>query len=266
MQKNGKKTDSESSFFKDKVIIITGGSSGIGYMAAKLLLAEGARVIVASREGEHLQQAGRTLPGAIIIATDTSNEVSVRAMIEAVYARFARIDILVNNAGRAYGGLLEQLEVEQVDYLFRLHVLGPVASMQAVIPIMRKQGSGRIVNVSSPLAKRTIPGLAAYSLTKAALDRMTLISRKELKDDSIVVSIFYPYITATDIIKKGLDGLKASKDSFDWSHQQTNLPAPDSVKFAASRLVDALQSKKKTSNARSMSYIILGIIKNKLKF
>ena len=100
--------------------------------------------------------------------------------------------------GKAMMPQSRKSDVEVFHCIFDLDVLGPVVAMQQVIPIMRKQGGGVIVNISSGLALMYLPGMSVYSSLKRALSHMSLTAREELKDDKIVVSVMYPYITATD--------------------------------------------------------------------
>lgn len=243
----------------DKVIIITGGSSGIGLAAAKMLEAEGAKIAIAAPT-THLQSAKALVPSAFAVETDMTDYDSVKNMIDSVYAHFGQLDILVNNAGRGYEGPLELIDVTKLDHLFKLHVSGPLLAMQCVIPIMRKQGAGKIVNVCTPTAKMPIPGLGAYSTTKAALRYMTLVARKELAKDNISVSLFYPFITSSGFGDRVFE-TKAGKVM---QAKAKSMPDPDTVDFTAGKLVAALKSNKKEFESRSDAHFLIGLIKKKL--
>lgn len=245
---------------KDKVIIITGGSSGIGLEAAKQLAQQGARVVIAA-PANHLKEAAANIPAALAIETDMTDKASVRNMVAETYKKLGRIDILVNNAGRGYEGPLELIEADKFLYLFRLHVTGPLVAMQSVLPIMRKQGSGRIVNVSTPTAKMPMPDLGAYSTTKAALRYMSLVARKEFKKDGIVVSVFYPFITASGF-GKNVFVTSAGKVM---QQKAANMPDPDTPTFTASRMVAAIKSNKAEFEARSDFHFLVGLVKKKLQ-
>jgi NAD(P)-dependent dehydrogenase (short-subunit alcohol dehydrogenase family) len=243
-----------------KVTIITGGSSGIGLAAAKMLEAEGAKIVIAA-PSTHLQSAKAQIPSAFMVETDMTDYESVEDMINSIHAHFGRIDILVNNAGRGYEGPLELVDVHKLDYLFKLHVAGPLRAMQCVTPIMRKQGQGKIVNVCTPTAKMPIPGLGAYSTTKAALRYMSLVARKELAKDNITVSLFYPFITASGFGSQVFE-TKAGKVM---QAKAKSMPDPDTVEFTAARLVAALKSSKKEFESRSDAHFLIGLIKKKFK-
>ena len=122
----------------------------------------------------------------------------VREAVHAVHRHFGRIDGLINNAGRSYAAAIEEIEPELFDEIFHLNVLGPIVAMQAVIPLMRAQGGGSIVNINSGTAFMTIPQYSVYSASKRALMGFSLTARAELEKDPIVVSEIYPYITATN--------------------------------------------------------------------
>jgi len=244
---------------QNKVVIVTGASSGIGLATAKLLDGQGAKVALVAPDSPALRQAAKELKNATAIPTDMTEEASVKAMVKEVYEHFGRIDALLNNAGKGYEGSLEFVDTDKFLYLFKLHVIGPLIAMQAVIPIMRKQGGGRIINTSSPTAKIILPGLGAYSATKTALRYMTLVSRAELAKDNIIVSVFYPFITSSNFGKNVFRGPGAPAQG-----SNRNLPDPDSPDYTASRLVAAIGSDKKEITARGLLYFVYGVIKKKL--
>ena len=125
----------------------------------------------------------------------------VKRMIRKVVEHFGRIDILVNNAGQGYDTPVEKTDIEVFRHIFDLDVVGPLAAMKEVIPIMRKQGGGAIVNVSSGTALMILPNNGPYSGLKKALAHISLTAREELEKDNIVVSVVYPFITLTDFEK-----------------------------------------------------------------
>ncbi len=244
----------------DSVIIVTGATSGIGLATVRLLSQRGAQVVGVARNTADLVEPGTTVNGVFTIQADVTDEDAMHAMIKKVHARFGRVDVLINNAGQGYEGSLEFVDESKLLYLFRLHVLGPLAAMQAVIPIMRRQGGGRIINVSSPTAKLILPRLGAYSATKAALRCMTLTARKELAKDRIVVSVFYPFITASNFG----NNVFHTDEERPLSDQGMTLPDPDSTEQTAARLVAALSSDKPEVTARGLVYFISGVVKKKL--
>ena len=181
-----------------KVILITGASEGIGLATARLLAEKGARLALAARSTEKLERVAAELPEAIAVPTDMRDERAVRDMIVRTRQRYGRIDALINNAGQGLHVPVERADLQQYRAVFELNVVGVIAAMQAVIPIMREQGGGVIVNISSGTTKMLGVGLAPYASTKHALNAITLAARQELAPDNIRVGLVYPGLTATD--------------------------------------------------------------------
>jgi len=189
---------------KDHVFIVTGASSGIGLSTAVALSDHGAKVALLARTKDVLESLSQRLPDSLPLVVDMTNFEGVRQAIGTVYQHYGRIDGLINNAGRSYAASIEEIEPAIFDEIFHLNVLGPIVAMQAVIPIMRKQGAGSIVNVNSGTAFMTIPEYSVYSSSKRALLGFSLTARAELEKDGIVVSEVYPYTTATNFGKNRL--------------------------------------------------------------
>ena len=186
---------------KDKVVLVTGASTGIGLATARLLAKNRAKLALNARSKNKLEQLSKELPGSAAFPADMSDEFAVREMIDKIQARFGRIDILINNAGRGMHCPLESIDIKEYRKLLDLNVVGPLVAMQAAIPVMRKQGGGTIVNISSGTALMYAPGLSGYSATKRALNGLSLTARGELVRDKIAVSIVYPYVTKSDFYK-----------------------------------------------------------------
>jgi short-subunit dehydrogenase len=185
----------------DRVFIVTGASSGIGLSTAIALSARGAKVALLARSTDALQKLAQQLPGSLPMTVDMTQFEAVREAIPAVHRHFGRVDGLINNAGRSYAAAIEEIEPALFDEIFHLNVLGPIVAMQAVIPLLRAQGGGSIVNINSGTAFMTLPQYSVYSASKRALLGFSLTARAELEKDHIVVSEVYPYITATNFGK-----------------------------------------------------------------
>ena len=183
---------------RDKVVIVTGASSGIGLAVAKLLARQGAKVALAARSKDKLEAIAAGIPGSLPVVADMSRERDVAKMVSDVLGRYGRVDILVNNAGRGYDAPVEKIRPDAFRALFELNVVGPLVAMQHVIPVMRRQGGGLIVNISSGLALMTLPGMSPYAALKSALGKISLTARAELRGDRIRVSVVYPYFTLTE--------------------------------------------------------------------
>jgi len=186
---------------KDRVFIVTGASSGIGLATAVALSERGARVALLARSADALQKLAHQLPGSLPVTVDMTQFARVREAISDVHRHYGRVDGLVNNAGRSYAASIEEIDPALFDEIFHLNVLGPIVAMQAVIPLMRTQGGGSIVNVNSGTAFMTIPQYSVYSSSKRALLGFSLTARAELEKDRIAVSEIYPFITATNFGK-----------------------------------------------------------------
>ena len=181
-----------------QVIIVTGASSGIGAATARLLHRAGAQPVLAARRVDRLSALSGELGDALAVPTDMADPAKVRALVEATVTRHGRVDGLVNNAGAGFQGRLEEIDLAQYLQLLRLNVVGVVAAIQAVTPVMRRQRAGRIVNISSGTTVIAPPGVGAYAASKSAVNMLSTVARKELAADGIAVSLVLPSITATE--------------------------------------------------------------------
>ena len=184
----------------EKVMIVTGASSGIGEATARAAARAGARLVLAARRRERLEALAEEIGGeALIVPTDMRDLQQVRRLVDAAGERCGRVDVLVNNAGQGLHVPVEKIAIEDLAAIVELNVYGALVAMQAVIPLMRQVGGGAIVNVSSGTTRMPAPvGAAGYAATKAALNMLSRAAREELAGDGIVVSTVYPFITATE--------------------------------------------------------------------
>ena len=224
---------------KDKVVLVTGASTGIGLEVARLLGRNGAKLALNARSADKLDQLAKELSGSASFPADMSDEAAVRKLIAEVRAKFGRIDILINNAGRGMQGPLESIDVEEYRKLLELNILGPLVAMQAAIPIMRGQGGGTIVNISSGTTLMYAPGLSGYSATKRALNGLALTARNELAKDKITVSVVYPYVTKSDFYKNMVSS-EPKPESAD-VYVAGRAPA-DTSEYVAERILDVIKS------------------------
>ena len=173
-----------------KIAIVTGGSSGIGREAARYLLSRGCTVYELSRRGEDAE-------GIRHVTADVTDETSVNAAVAQVLAAEGRIDILVNNAGFGISGAAEFTDVEEAKRQLDVNFWGMVRLTRAVLPAMRAQGSGRIVNTSSVAAVTPIPFQTYYSVSKAAINSFTMSVANEVRPYGITISAVMPGDTRT---------------------------------------------------------------------
>jgi NADP-dependent 3-hydroxy acid dehydrogenase YdfG len=181
-----------------KTVIVTGASSGMGASTARLLHAAGAHPVLAARRADRLAALSEELGGALAVPTDVTDPAQVGELVTATLDRYQRIDGLVNNAGASLHGPLDQVNLAEFGRILQLNVVGLLAVTQAVLPAMREQGFGRIVNISSGTTRRVAVGLGAYASTKAAVNMLSEVMRQELAGDGIAVSLLLPSITATE--------------------------------------------------------------------
>jgi short-subunit dehydrogenase len=217
---------------------VTGASSGIGLATARLLTAKGARVALVSRSKDIIGRISKELPNSLAIPTDMTKEDTIKRMVKQTRKHFGRIDILVNNAGQGYDAPIEKTDITTFRYIFELDVVGQLIAMQEVIPIMRSQGGGSIINVSSGTALMYLPNMGAYSAVKRALAGISLTAREELKKDNIVVSVVYPYITLTNFQENTITDFV---DEWEGEEGGDYHPA-DTAEYMAEKIVEGIES------------------------
>jgi len=183
---------------KNKVVIITGASQGIGLATAKELAEHDAKIVLAARSEDKLIDLAKELPNSLVVKTDMTSLVDIKNLINETIKKYGRIDILINNAGQGLYCPVENIDIYDLKKLMDLNLYGVINAMQAVIPIMRKQGGGMIINVSSAVTKNYYPGLAAYASTKYALNAISHTARQELASDNIIVSSILPKMTSSN--------------------------------------------------------------------
>ena len=181
-----------------RIMIVTGASSGIGEATARMAAARGARVVLAARRAERLAALAEQLPDALAVPTDMRDPAQIQALTEATLAHYGGVDILVNNAGQGLHVELDRVSLADLQAVMELNVYAALLAMQSVLPVMRKQGGGAIVNISSGTSRMVLPGVGAYAATKSALNMLSAVARAEFAPDGIVVSNVYPSVTATE--------------------------------------------------------------------
>jgi short-subunit dehydrogenase len=145
-----------------------------------------------------LEKLSAELPNSIAVPADMTKIPQIINMVGETVEHFGRVDILINNAGQGYDAPVEKIDISTFNYIFDLNVVGPLVAMQQVIPIMRRQGKGIIINVSSATALMYLQNMSAYSASKRALVGISLTAREVLLEDNITVGVVYPYITLTE--------------------------------------------------------------------
>ena len=184
-----------------RVWFITGASRGFGLEIARQVIARGDALVATARDPHQVE---RNLAGngasALLLALDVTDEKQARATVEKAVARFGRIDVLVNNAGRGLLGAVEEATGEEVRAVFDTNVLGLLTVTRAVLPVMRRQRSGRILNLSSVGGFASSPGWGVYCATKFAVEGLSEALHAELAPLGIAVTVVEPGAFRTDFL------------------------------------------------------------------
>lgn len=178
-----------------QVVVITGASSGIGKATAELFAQKGCRVFGTTRHFAKVEAQN----GVEWIEMDVGNEESVRKGVLAIIGKAQKIDVLVNNAGGSLVGALEESSILESEKLFNANVWGVLRVIQAVLPHMRKQGSGRIVNISSVLGFLPSPYMGVYAASKHALEGLSASLDHEVRQFGVRVTMVEPAYTKTQL-------------------------------------------------------------------
>lgn len=195
-----------------QVVLITGASSGFGRVCAEHLSQRGHRVYGTSRRAGS-PAPGETGAGPLVIPMDVRDDDSVRAAVDLVLAREARLDVVVNNAGVGIAGSVEDTLPDEAQALFDTNVFGVHRVCRAVLPALRRQGSGLIVNISSLGGRLTLPFQGFYSASKFALESMSEALRMEVKPFGIRVTMIEPGDFKTDFTANRTFVRAAGEDS-----------------------------------------------------
>jgi NADP-dependent 3-hydroxy acid dehydrogenase YdfG len=182
-----------------KAVLITGCSSGIGEATARRLAGHGWTVYASARRLESIEQLADA--GCKLLQLDVTDEQSMRAAVETVEREHGAVGVLVNNAGYSQGGAIEQVPLEAVRRQFETNVFGVIALTQLVLPAMRKQHWGKIVNIGSMGGRLTFPGGGLYHATKYSLEAISDALRFEVKGFGVDVVLVEPGLITSDFAK-----------------------------------------------------------------
>jgi len=223
-----------------KIAVITGASMGIGEAIAKQFLQEGARLVLCARDLARVEAAAQRIGGGaenvLCRACDVSRRDQVDALMQAAVEKFGRIDILVNNAGFGLNDSIEKMDVIELRRMFDTNFFGALDCMQAAIPIMRQQGGGDIVNISSVSGHIATPYMGGYAASKHAMQAMGMAARMELKRHNINVVTICPGYIATDFAQNMIKGSQPQRIGGSASRGATaDLVARDTLKAVVKR-------------------------------
>lgn len=197
-----------------KVWLITGCSTGFGRELAKNVLANNDQVAVTARKTADIEDIVTGNENAIALKLDVTDATQITAAVKATIEKFGRIDVLVNNAGIGYFGAIEESEDDAVRQMFEINVFGLAKMTQEVLPIMRKQRSGHIINVASIGGLRSFPAVGFYNATKYAVDGLSEALAKETAHLGIKVTIIAPSGFRTDWAGRSANDSKIKIDDY----------------------------------------------------
>ena len=194
---------------ESKVAVVTGASMGIGEAIAALFVTEGAKVVLASRDVGRVeaarQRVGRS-ERTLALACDVRKRPELQTLLDTTVSHFGRVDIWINNAGHGLLDSVEQMSMADCRSMFDTNLFGVIDAMQVVIPQMKRQGDGTIMNVSSVAGHIAVPYMAAYCATKSALNSIDRAARIELRGSGVHVGTVCPGYVATDFAAHALRG------------------------------------------------------------
>lgn len=190
---------------KDKVIIITGASSGMGEAAARHLAKKGAKVVLAARRSSRIDALAKEINEqggtAMSIATDVTREDDVKKLVDTTVSQWGRIDVLINNAGVMPLSPLDQIKVSEWNQMIDVNLRGVLHGIAAALPYMKAQKSGHIINTASIAGHLVFPASAVYSATKYAVRALTEGLRKETCAYNVRATIISPGSVSTELLE-----------------------------------------------------------------
>jgi short-subunit dehydrogenase len=231
------------SFYTDRIALITGGSRGLGLEIAKQICARGGKVALLARDAKELERAKNDLDHfgteVLTVQCDLLETAQIQSAVQQTLERFRKVDILINNAGIIEVGPLGHMQFKDFDRAMRLHFWAPFVLQFLIVPRMRAQGGGHIVNISSIGGRVAVPHMAPYSASKFALTGFSDAIRSDLACDNIFVTTVTPGMMRTGShVHAMFKGDQAAEYRwFDWSRK---LPfASISAERAARKIVNA---------------------------
>jgi len=232
--------------FKGKVVLITGGSRGLGLVLARKFAKKGARLAVCARNPEELEKARQDLSSrgaeVLVIPCDVRQETEVNNMVQQVTTHYGRIDVLINNAGVIQAGPLDNQTLADFREAMDTHYWGPLYATLAVLPGMKQQQEGRIVNIASIGGKVSVPHMLPYSGSKFALVGLSEGLRSELKKYNIPVTTINPWLMRTGSTGHGVVKGQHEKE-YAWFATLDALPLVSmSAEKSARKILKAIRS------------------------
>ncbi|MDQ6622124.1 MAG: SDR family oxidoreductase, partial [Verrucomicrobiota bacterium] len=229
--------------FAGKIVLITGGSRGLGFALARQVCAEGGRAVLLARDQDELQRAHDQIAAengdVSVIPCDLLERAQIEETMRTLVRHFGGLDILINNAGIIEVGPLEHMTREDFERAMQLHMWAPFTLMTEAIPLMRRRGGGRIVNIASIGGKIAVPHLAPYCASKFALVGLSNALRAELARDAIFITTVAPGMMRTGShVNAQFKGKHA--EEFAWFATANAMPVLSmQVERAAAKILEA---------------------------
>jgi short-subunit dehydrogenase len=230
---------------RGKVVLVTGGSRGLGLVLARQLAGKGAKLAICARTPEQLGQAHVELEGlgaeVISMTVDVTDQRQVQAMVIDILEHYGRLDVLINNAGIIQVGPQENMGVNEYEQAMKANFWSALYTMLAVIPYFKEQGGGKIVNVTSIGGKIAVPHLLPYTASKFALVGLSEGMHAELKKDNIVVTTVVPNLMRTGSPRNAI--VKGDHEAeYAWFKLSDSSPIlSQSVESAAKEIIHAIE-------------------------
>ena len=200
---------------RNKIVVITGASSGLGEATARLLAAEGATVVLGARRADRLKALAEELTArggkAVVRITDVTDREQVKALVDTAMRAGGRVDVMLNNAGVMPQSRIEQLKTDEWDQMVDVNIKGVLYGIAAALPVMKPQKSGHFINVSSVAGHKVGPGSSVYAATKFAVRALSEGLRQEVKPYNIRTTVISPGAVVTELPNTITDPVAAER-------------------------------------------------------
>ncbi|MDN4527144.1 3-hydroxybutyrate dehydrogenase [Fictibacillus fluitans] len=201
---------------ENKVVVITGSASGIGFEIGKMFAENGSKVVLTDLNEEGVKKAAEELKGfgheAIGLKADVTSEEDIKNMIEAAHKQYGRIDVLINNAGLQHVSPIEEFPTAKFELMIKIMLTAPFVAIKHALPIMKEQGFGRIINVSSINGLIGFAGKAAYNSAKHGVIGLTKVAALEAAEHGVTVNALCPGYVDTPLVRNQMSDLAKTRN------------------------------------------------------
>jgi 3-hydroxybutyrate dehydrogenase len=201
---------------ENKVVVITGSASGIGFEIGKTFAENGSKVVLTDLNAEGVKKAAEELKGlgyeTIGLKADVTSEEDIKNMIETAHKEYGRVDVLINNAGLQHVSPIEEFPTDKFELMIKIMLTAPFIATKHVMPIMKKQGFGRIINISSINGLIGFAGKAAYNSAKHGVIGLTKVAALESAAEGVTVNALCPGYVDTPLVRGQLEDLAKTRN------------------------------------------------------